>query len=93
MFPSALQPQQPVDLRKPWERALARADISDFRWHDLRHTSASYMAMAGCSLVEIAEILGHRTLQMVRRYSHFNRDHLSNVANKLAARLDTGKAG
>ena len=74
-------------LRQPWEKALTAANISDFHWHDLRHTAASYLAMSGVSLVEISKILGHRTMQMVSRYSHLSEGHIVATGEKLAARL------
>ena len=48
--------------RKAWMNALRDAELQDFRFHDLRHTAASYLAMSGATLSEIAEVLGHRTL-------------------------------
>jgi len=80
-----------LDLRQPWEGALQAAGIADFRWHDLRHTAASYLAMSGVSLVEIAKVLGHRTLQMVARYSHLSEGHIVATGEKLAARLGVAK--
>ena len=79
-----------LDLRQPWEKALKAANISDFHWHDLRHTAASYLAMSGGSLVEISKILGHRTMQMVSRYSHLSEGHIVATGEKLAARLGLG---
>jgi integrase len=76
-----------LDLRQPWHKALKAANIKDFRWHDLRHTAASYMAMSGVSLVEISKILGQRTMQMVSRYSHLSEGHIVSTGEKLAARL------
>ena len=76
-----------LDLRQPWEKALKAAGITDFHWHDLRHTAASYLAMSGVSLVEISKILGHRTMQMVSRYSHLSNEHIVATGEKLAARL------
>jgi integrase len=76
-----------LDLRQPWDKALKAADITDFHWHDLRHTAASYLAMSGVSLVEISKILGHRTMQMVSRYSHLSDGHIVATGEKLAARL------
>jgi integrase len=64
-----------VDVAKAWKLAVVRAGLVDFRFHDLRHTTASYLAMQGCTSLQIAEILGHRTLQMVKRYSHLSVDH------------------
>lgn len=73
----------PIDLRTPFENALKRAEITDFRWHDLRHSCASYLAMNGASLAEIAEILGHKTLQMVKRYAHLSEAHTSKVVARM----------
>lgn len=80
-----------LDLRDPWVKALKTAGIENFHWHDLRHTAASYLAMSGVSLVEIAKVLGHRTLQMVARYSHLSDGHIVATGEKLAARLGVGK--
>ncbi|WP_298628409.1 site-specific integrase [uncultured Legionella sp.] len=74
---------KPADLRAPFENALKRAGITDFRWHDLRHSCASYLAMNGASLAEIAEILGHKTLQMVKRYAHLSEAHKSKVVTRM----------
>jgi integrase len=79
------------NLREAWERALATAEIENFHWHDLRHTAASYLVMNGVSLVEVAKILGHRTLSMVARYAHLADEHIVATGEKLAARL--GVAG
>ena len=76
-----------LDLRQPWEKALQTAEIKDFHWHDLRHTAASYLAMSGVSLVEISKVLGHRTMQMVSRYSHLSDGHIVATGEKLAARM------
>lgn len=80
-----------IDLRQPWEKAREAAGITDFHWHDLRHTAASYLAMSGVSLVEISKILGHRTMQMVSRYAHLSEGHIVSTGEKLAARLGIGK--
>jgi integrase len=53
-----------------WYQALESAGISNFHFHDLRHTTASMLAAQGASLLEIADVLGHKTLAMVKRYSH-----------------------
>ena len=70
-------------VRPPWEAALKQAEIEDFRFHDLRHTAASYLAMNGATLAEIAEILGHKTLQVVKRYAHLTEQHTSKVVTRM----------
>ncbi len=79
--------KDPVDVRTPWENALKRAEITDFKWHDLRHSCASYLAMNGASLAEIAEILGHKTLQMVKRYAHLSDAHVSKVVANMNEKI------
>lgn len=74
---------KPIDIRSAWEAALKRADIDDFKFHDLRHSAASYLAMNGASLAEIAEVLGHKTLQMVKRYAHLSEAHTASVVEKM----------
>ena len=86
VFPGRTDPTKPVDLRTPFETALKRARIEGFHWHDLRHTAASYLAMNGASLAEIAEILGHKTLAMVKRYAHLSEAHTASVVEKMNAR-------
>jgi len=69
-----------------WKRALEKAEIEDLRFHDLRHTAASYLAMSGATLAEIAEILGHKTLAMVKRYAHLTDQHTSRVVARMNER-------
>lgn len=78
---------QPIDIRTAWVNAVERAGITDFRFHDLRHSAASYLAMNGASLAEIAEILGHKTLQMVKRYAHLSEAHTSAVVANMNERI------
>ena len=68
-----------------WRAALEAAGISDFHFHDLRHTTASMLAAQGASLLEIADVLGHKTLAMVKRYSHLVVDHKAKVIEKMIA--------
>jgi len=69
--------------KKPWLEAVADAELEDFRFHDLRHSAASYLAMSGATLAEIAEVLGHKTLAMVKRYSHLTEQHTSKVVARM----------
>ena len=81
------KPQKPIDLRTPWETAMKEAQLDDFRFHDLRHSAASYLAMNGASLAEIAEVLGHKTLQMVKRYAHLSEGHTARVVASMNQKI------
>ncbi len=62
--------QVPTSIDSAWRDAVERAKIKNFKFHDLRHCCASYMAQAGIPLNVIAEVLGHRKLDMTKRYAH-----------------------
>ena len=74
-------------FREAFDNAVERAGIADFRFHDLRHSAASYLAMNGASLMEIADILGHKTLSMVKRYAHLSEAHTRNVVQRMNAAI------
>ncbi len=84
------KPQKPIDLRSPWETAVKKAELEDFHFHDLRHSAASYLAMNGASLAEIAEVLGHKTLQMVKRYAHLSEGHTARVVASMNDKIFGG---
>jgi integrase len=86
IFPNS-RGDKPVDVRKSFEAALEKASIDDFRFHDLRHSAASYLAMNGATLAEIAEVLGHKTLAMVKRYAHLSEAHTSKVVAAMNERI------
>jgi len=81
--PSGPGPYEHFDAH--WYVALRAAGIEDFHFHDLRHTTASMLAAQGASLLEIADVLGHKTLAMVKRYSHLVVDHKAKVIQKMIA--------
>lgn len=81
LFPSP--GKKPVWFDPAWYAALDAAKIKDFRFHDLRHTAASYLAMSGATVPEIAAVLGHRTLQMVKRYAHLSDQHTGAVVERM----------
>jgi integrase len=86
VFPKGAQSGQ-TSIRKAWEKAVKDAELEDFKFHDLRHTAASYLAMNGATLAEIAEVLGHKTLQMVKRYTHLSEAHTSTIVEKMNAKI------
>jgi integrase len=89
LFPNTLfgEKARPYEIRKSWNAAIKKAQLADFRFHDLRHSTASYLAMNGATLSEIAEVLGHKTLQMVKRYAHLSEAHTTKVVRALNDRL------
>jgi integrase len=72
-----------IDFSNAFDFARKRANLEDFRFHDLRHCTASYLAMNGATLLEIASVLGHKTLQMVKRYSHLSENHTTGVISRM----------
>lgn len=87
LFPSPNNPKKSIDFRHAWEFALAKAGIENFRFHDLRHSCASYLAMNGANAIEMADTLGHKTLSMVRRYAHLSPNHVSSVVEKMTKKV------
>jgi integrase len=69
-----------------FEKAICKAEIANFHWHDLRHTFASRLAMAGVGLRAIQDALGHKSIAMTVRYSHLAPDFLLDVVEKLLPR-------
>ena len=78
-------------FRESWRQALVAAEITDFRFHDLRHSCASYLAMNGATTAEIAAVLGHKTLEMVKRYSHLSDEHVRDVVERTAQKVLGGE--
>ena len=74
---------RPIDFDKPFAAAVKAAKLKDFRFHDLRHTAASYLAMSGATTAEIAAVLGHKTLAMVKRYAHLSEQHTGVVVQRM----------
>ncbi len=69
---------------RAWRNALKRAGIEDFRWHDLRHTWASWHVQNGTSLYELQRLGGWSSYETVQRYSHLNSEQLQEAAERVA---------
>ena len=78
--------RQPVEQPSTaaWYKALKRAGIANFRWHDLRHTWASWHVQSGTSLHVLQELGGWSSYAIVQRYAHLAADHLAPWAEQLA---------
>jgi integrase len=74
LFAARYRTDKAMSFATVWRTAVRQASIEDFRFHDLRHSCASYLAQSGASLVEIADVLGHKSLDVTRRYSHLTVD-------------------
>lgn len=69
---------------KAWKKALKRAGIENFRWHDLRHTWASWHVQNGTSLQELQQLGGWSSFEMVLRYAHLSSDHLKEASERIS---------
>ena len=77
---------EPLENGRHWfDDAVVEAEIKNFRWHDLRHTFASRLRMKGAPLEDIADLLGHKSLTMTRRYAHLGPNKLHAVVSLLGA--------
>lgn len=72
------------DWRRWFEDACKKAKIEDFRWHDLRHTFASRLVMAGVDLRSVQELLGHKSILTTMKYAHLAPGHQKSNVEKLA---------
>ena len=79
-----LTSEQPVkEIRKSYKTALKSVGIENFRFHDLRHTFASQLVMAGVDLNTVRDLLGHKDIKMTLRYSHLSCNHKKLAVNAL----------
>jgi integrase len=78
-----------VSIRWRFQRALRDAGIEGLVWHDLRHTFASFLVMAGVNLTSVKELLGHKTIAMTLRYAHLAPDFQREAINRLDTYMDT----
>lgn len=83
VFASPSRPAQPYAFEGRWADLLRDAKIRHFRFHDLRHSCASMLAQNGATLLEIGDLLGHRQLQVTKRYSHLTTGHKAALVNRV----------
>jgi len=88
--PTGLQALDAQNFRnRTFLPALARAEIAGFRWHDLRHTFASRLVMAGVDLATVQSLMGHKTVEMTMRYAHLSPGHRHEAVQRLKRRSPT----
>jgi len=82
VFTYAGKPIGQVNTRS-WRKALSRAGIENFRWHDLRHTWASWLIQNGTPMYDLQEMGGWKSAEMVRRYAHLAPAQMARHAEKV----------
>jgi len=87
LFASPHNIERSNDFRTAWRTAIKRASLEDFKFHDLRHSAASFYAMYGAGLHQIAEILGHSSLQVTKRYTHLLESETARVVMTTAEKV------
>jgi len=83
IFYSPNDMDRPFDFRKQWEKMRRDAKIEDFRFHDLRHSAASYLVMDGATLYETGQILGHKSQETTQRYAHLSTNHKAALSERV----------
>jgi integrase len=83
IFNSEIKPDKAFCFNKQWHKVLVEAKVEDFTFHCLRHTCASYLAQSGASLLEIADVLGHKQISVTKRYAHLCIDHKEKLINSV----------
>jgi integrase len=81
------EPLKYSSVRKCFEKAVRKSKIEDFRFHDLRHTFASNLVMAGIDIITVKELMGHKDLKMTLRYSHLSPTFKAKAVNVLDQRF------
>ncbi|MCL5796335.1 MAG: site-specific integrase [Gammaproteobacteria bacterium] len=73
-----------VSVYESWNTSRTKAGLADVRMHDLRHSFASFLVNAGCSIYEVKELLGHSQIKTTQRYAHLSQDTLMRATNKVS---------
>src|SRR5205823_1974859 len=90
LFPSALSKSRHTeDITKPWQRIIEAAGLTgrNITRHTLRHTAITHLVQAGVDLPTVQRVSGHKTFEMVFRYSHQNQQHVQDALTKLDSRI------
>ena len=89
-LPSPLNPEnRRFDVLRQWRNVIKKTELENVRFHDLRHTFASHLVMAGVDLVTVKELLGHASLTMTMRYAHLAPAHRTRAIKTLDSSYQT----
>ncbi|WP_261531286.1 tyrosine-type recombinase/integrase, partial [Burkholderia multivorans] len=80
--------RRPYQFNPVWMRIKKEAGVPDFRFHDLRHEAVSRFVEAGLSDQEVAAISGHKSMQMLKRYTHLRAEDLVGKLDQVAKKAD-----
>ena len=83
VFPSQITGKRMTDIKRSWKTLVSRAEVTDFRFHDLRHDFASRLVMKGVPLIKVRDLLGHSSIEMTERYAHLNAEELHSAVEVL----------
>ena len=75
VFANPLTGNRYNDVKRSFTTALKKAEIRDFKFHDMRHCFASWLVMGGIDLTTVKELMGHKDFKMTLRYSHLAPSH------------------
>lgn len=92
VFPGRINPRKPAAYHGPWKQALKQAGIDGLRFHDLRHTCASWFVLEGKTLHETAIMLGHKSEATTRRYAHLSDEHMQQTASDVMSKRLGGES-
>lgn len=87
------KPYSEQGYRKTFKRALEQAGIKDFRFHDLRHTFASWVAMQSKDLYLVQKLLNHKSIETTKRYAHLTQDYVFKSLEDIASVFRQGNKG
>lgn len=83
IFPNPTTGKKFTDLKKTWQYVLKKANIENYRWHDMRHDFASRLVMKGVDLNTVRELLGHSDMKMTQRYAHLSPERKKTAVDML----------
>lgn len=81
-----------LNIKKAWQQALKRANITDCRAHDMRHTFCTYAAAMGASNLQLQTATGHRTLNMLLHYTHMDVEVTKQFSNQISDQILKGNS-
>jgi len=83
VFPSEVTGKRMDNIKRSWTTLVTKAQVENFRFHDLRHDFASRLVLAGIPLIEVRDLLGHSSIEMTERYAHVNGEQLRSAVEVL----------